>query len=832
MKKTNKIYYTLLLALIFLFTSITYKSVALSDIHIIQDSNNSKSLPLHFRKTTDISTASALGSLDTKGLDKLNISGSGQFTEFNLPFLKEAIDDSFSIIDIDLRQESHGFINGVAISFANSNNNANSDLTLDEVIYKENKDLSSIKLNEKFSLHNTNKCITPKNIKNECTLVESNNISYLRIPVTDGGLPNEDMVNYFIDFVKKQPENTWLHFHCKAGVGRTTTFMIMYDIIKNYNDVSLNDIIARQLLLSGLSQSNTVDFFVGARYKFLSEFYNKCKNNKFNISSLNSNNTVIPCGSAINNLKNNFLNTFYTTTTDFSDIKTNFNLTNNVSYIKNTVVPKFLYVISENNMTKAEQTMIVTLQGLIAPQSENQIYILSPSEPDYEVWLKDLKENYNVNYKIINDPWILLDKFKNYIDGYALYSNVKAPSINNACTLASLNNAIAIDESIESILNTYGVTNLIEDCRETDKYWAYNNLWNLGLNHSTVIQLPSDKFMSLRDYGIFSKSLIFYEDDIDDISLRELIFSSMDDGGQILGWGPDEHTNVSIASKFGIDMIAADWSYNLSVLSSYPSTPKVQNINNEIEEEDGVHYVTFIMSDGDNQQWLLGSNFSVKNWFGSPYRGNFNLGWSISPSLYYLAPTVFNKYYESSSDSKHADNFVIPASGNGYMYPSKFPSDKLSNYTKRLNDYMEIVDQHNVLILDDESFYNKTLWDKYTCNPNIDSLLYLNYDINNAYKGKIIWSNDKPIISCRDLLWGGLEDENQLIDNINTRINLGYTKINDPNSYTFVYVHVWSNTMNNVNDVVTKLNKNPKVRIITPDTFVKLITKNVPHIDM
>ena len=166
------------------------------------------------------------------------------------------------------------------------------------------------------------------------------------------------------------------------------------------------------------------------------------------------------------------------------------------------------------------------------------------------------------------------------------------------------------------------------------------------------------------------------------------------------------------------------------------------------------------------------------------------------------------------------------------MYPSKFPSDKLSNYTKRLNDYMEIVDQHNVLILDDESFYNKTLWDKYTCNPNIDSLLYLNYDINNAYKGKIIWSNDKPIISCRDLLWGGLEDENQLIDNINTRINLGYTKINDPNSYTFVYVHVWSNTMDNVNDVVTKLNKNPKVRIITPDTFVKLITKNVPHIDM
>lgn len=137
--------------------------------------------------------------------------------------------------------------------------------------------------------------------------------------------------------------------------------------------------------------------------------------------------------------------------------------------------------------------------------------------------------------------------------------------------------------------------------------------------------------MSLRDYAILSKSLIFYENDVNDISLRESIFSSMNDGGRILGWGPDEHTNVSIASSFGIDMIAADWSYNLSVLSSYPSIPMNQKTSKDMIQEDGVHYVTFIMSDGDNQQWLLGSNYNTKDWFGSPYRGNFNLGWSLSP---------------------------------------------------------------------------------------------------------------------------------------------------------------------------------------------------------
>ncbi|WP_315081139.1 GxGYxYP domain-containing protein [uncultured Clostridium sp.] len=502
-------------------------------------------------------------------------------------------------------------------------------------------------------------------------------------------------------------------------------------------------------------------------------------------------------------------------------------LKTNEPYIKNSIQPKYLYVISENHMTKEEQTMISTLQGIIATKSDHQIYITSPNEPDYGTWLKDLKHNYNVKYKIIKNPWKLLNKFKSYIDGYVLYSKLNYPSINNACTLASLKNSIAIDESLENKVKTYGVNTLIQDCKDTDKYWAYNNLWNLGLNHSTVIELSPDKTMALRDYAILSKSLIFYEDDKNDNSLRETIFKSMDNNSHCLGWGPDEHTNVTIASKFGIDVIAADWSYNLSVLSSYPCTPQTQKSNIDILSEDGVHYVTFIMSDGDNQQWLLGSNYSSKNWYGSPYRGNFNLGWSISPSIYYLAPTVFSKYYKSASYSKYSDNYIVPPSGNGYMYPSKFPINKLDDYTETLNEYMQKVDQNYVLILDDNAFYRKDLWEKYTKHNNINGLFYLNYEKNNSYDGKLLWTNNKPIVSCRDLLWGGLEDENQLIKNVNDRIDLGYTNINNPNSYTFVYVHVWSNTMDNVQDVVNKLNENSKVRVVTPDTFMKLIKDNI-----
>lgn len=140
---------------------------------------------------------------------------------------------------------------------------------------------------------------------------------------------------------------------------------------------------------------------------------------------------------------------------------------------------------------------------------------------------------------------------------------------------------------------------------------------------------------------------------------------------------------------------------------------------------------------------------------------------------------------------------------------------------------MEKVDTNYVLILDDDALYKKNVWDEYTMQPNINGLFYLNYNKHNSYEGKIVWSNNKPVVSCRDLLWGGIEDETELISNINNRINLNYTNITDPNSYTFVYVHAWSNSMDNLENLICKLNQNPKVRVITPDIFMALIKENL-----
>ena len=507
-------------------------------------------------------------------------------------------------------------------------------------------------------------------------------------------------------------------------------------------------------------------------------------------------------------------------------------VSNNTSnYIKNPIIPTYLYVISQDIMTPSERTMIATLQGLVNNNCSFQIYTLNSKQPDYQIWLDDLNNNYGVSYETITNPWDLLDIFKDYVKGYVLYSNnsTKDPSINNACSFASLNNSIAINEDIQGKVIAHGITNLLGDCRNTDNEWAYHNLWNFGLNHSIIIELSPDKDTALRDYGIMTKSLIFYEDSIKDTYFRDKIFSSMEKDSICLGWGPDEFINVSTASKHGISMVASDWSYNLTVLSAFPSLPINQKSSMDILNRKDVHTVTFIMSDGDNQQWNLGTNYSSPKWYGSSYRGDFNLGWSLSPSLYYLAPTVFNLYYNNASCGSYNDYFVVSPSGNGYMYPSKFDKNSLGLYIDRLDDYMKKVDQKYVSIIDDSSFYDNTLWDKFTIKPNIQGLFYLDYHMHNNYHGEITWSNNKPIVSCRDLLWDNIENEDELVENINQRINSGQTDIHNSNSYTFVYVHVWSKDLSNVQEVINKLNENSKVSVVTPETFMELLINNVKH---
>lgn len=248
------------------------------DVHIVLDTLKYTEIPRNFRSTNNINISQ---SINTKGMENLHISGSSQFSKTNLPLLIKSINTSLPIIVIDLRQESHGFVNDAPISFENSKNNANLGLTSKEVLLKEIKDLNTIKLNSTLTFYNDKKNpVLVESVENESLVMSKNSIGYLRIAVTDSKLPDKNEVNKFIDFVKNQPKNTHLHFHCKEGIGRTTTFMILYDMMKNYKSVSMEDIINRQVTLARLSEIDSKSFYDKGHTEFFTSFYNYCKNSK------------------------------------------------------------------------------------------------------------------------------------------------------------------------------------------------------------------------------------------------------------------------------------------------------------------------------------------------------------------------------------------------------------------------------------------------------------------------------------------------------------------------------------------------------------------------
>ena len=75
-----------------LSTSIEAQTMDDNDVNLVVDVPDYKDiLPKNFRKTTDLTDIKTNKDINITGLDKLNISGSQQFSEKNLPLLIEAI---------------------------------------------------------------------------------------------------------------------------------------------------------------------------------------------------------------------------------------------------------------------------------------------------------------------------------------------------------------------------------------------------------------------------------------------------------------------------------------------------------------------------------------------------------------------------------------------------------------------------------------------------------------------------------------------------------------------------------------------------------------------
>jgi hypothetical protein len=255
-----------------------------------------RALPRNFRTTDDQLKASDGKTPSTIGLSDLHASGSGEFTADTLKLLLNRMHGPVTIFD--LRQETHIFVNGLPVSWFATRDWANVGRSQTEIEEGEAAWVQSLGSGSEISVRpgapvkkgNANSVAPQQVIVKEASiegdLVSTVGASYVRVAVTDHTRPLDDAVDRFIVAVRRLPENAWAHFHCEAGLGRTTTFMVLYDMLRNATRVSLEDIVRRQKVLSfdydvlrPVGPGNWKAPYVEDRIAFVRAFYNYARAN-------------------------------------------------------------------------------------------------------------------------------------------------------------------------------------------------------------------------------------------------------------------------------------------------------------------------------------------------------------------------------------------------------------------------------------------------------------------------------------------------------------------------------------------------------------------------
>tara|TARA_R110002110_G_scaffold195770_1_gene405476 strand:- start:99098 stop:100024 length:927 start_codon:yes stop_codon:yes gene_type:complete len=236
---------------------------------IVYDEPEGLKVPRNFRLMSSPYKSLNEATPTRSGLDKLKLSASAQFSEETLKAVLPKMQGEVWVLD--LRRESHGFEDGLPISWYAIQNQSNKDLTTEEILKKELILLKNFKQEKNPTVHRVTKkiegaivhsdpiSVKTQRVESEQQLSVRLNLNYKRLPVADHHRPTDEQVDEFMHFYQSLPENAWIHMHCRGGKGRTTTFLMLVDMMNNAKTVSLEEIAARHILLGGSDLLNLSD---------------------------------------------------------------------------------------------------------------------------------------------------------------------------------------------------------------------------------------------------------------------------------------------------------------------------------------------------------------------------------------------------------------------------------------------------------------------------------------------------------------------------------------------------------------------------------------------
>lgn len=460
-----------------------------------------------------------------------------------------------------------------------------------------------------------------------------------------------------------------------------------------------------------------------------------------------------------------------------------------------------LYVVEETTMSKDETSTIASLQGLLAKDGPSIIF--SMRGRSVELMLHDMisQEVVSLDSTYLANPMGLVNKFQDQIEGYVLYGDEPHSSYAATCFAGPLH-SIIISESYEDVAIEAGLP-LVKDCRTMSMVDAWADLKDSISKEGIVIQ-PQKSSHFLIDLAV-RDNLFYYEVDLED-PLLDTLFAALNPGAVALGWSRyHESELIGMASSYDVGVIPADWALNLSVLDAlYLSDLDTLDKSEAVETKSldtTKDYVAFLMSDGDNLQFILNDLIYQGIYLDNGRSENYPLSWTIAPSTASYIPFIGAKIKNWHNDLENMDCIAAP-SGWAYVFPEALPSCEA--YVEKTVEEMESMGLTILNVIGNDPYC--PCIDSLLQHETIEGLVFYWYENYSKGEGMIEFRYDKPVVHGYSNLWSGFNTPAQLARRLNR-----LTRSEEGPSFSLIPVHVWSYGKEDVEQCIDKLNESTEV---------------------
>ena len=400
---------------------------------------------------------------------------------------------------------------------------------------------------------------------------------------------------------------------------------------------------------------------------------------------------------------------------------------------------------------------------------------------DYKIWYQEVKKRLSFTEAGTKSLWELVDIYQKQgiIKGYVLYSHdySKGPEVTlregldhsaNAATVAcSIEGGIMVSRELEQKAIDMGLKKLADTCGKDEK-WAFEKYKNKLSRTHILAQDPM--VAHHRDLAIAHKCMVVF-------GIEEptpTVYKWAKPTAYLMGWNaPGEGEFVSQLSEYGHILLPSNWCMNLPILSSetqnYDIKAKFAVLDPEkIDYSSKQPAAAFIMSDGDNVQWLMGNFVNNPYYWTSKNHGDYPIGWPLPfGCLDQVCPETMEYIIKTQKPQTtftlHAGGYYMPDLF-GKNLPVRQREKLLREHARKVSYYMNKYGSRT---------YQFICWDMNSPMAqraykifaeeieNLAGIFAIQYAPYEAGDGKVFWVTDKkgieiPVLTCKYGIWANL----------------------------------------------------------------------------